>query len=245
MEGEEELRTYRCRQCRASLFTENDIEQHQRGLGQQAFAWAKRATAQGPTCSSLFIDCSLEWLGDMAEQEGKLFCPKCHAKLGAYKWYGDQCSCGYVAMIRTPSDCARLTLTPLPILIPLRCSVRGARQRFRCCRVAWIAWRRAPPLLACKCACRGARRPTLLPRASKRERTPPPTTTTTTQRRQWQLGVLAQRTTQCSCHRAPTRARNVHSTRGTDTELLLLPRRRDGRWGRQPLWHVLIIRWSS
>ena len=107
MEGEEELRTYRCRQCRASLFTENDIEQHQRGLGQQAFAWAKRATAQGPTCSSLFIDCSLEWLGDMAEQEGKLFCPKCHAKLGAYKWYGDQCSCGYVATERqTPSDCA-------------------------------------------------------------------------------------------------------------------------------------------
>ena len=34
-------------------------------------------------------------MGDIASSsEGKLTCPKCNAKLGLFRWHGNQCSCG-------------------------------------------------------------------------------------------------------------------------------------------------------
>jgi hypothetical protein len=52
----------------------------------------------------------------MEEQEGKLFCHKCNTKLGAYKWYGDQCSCGYVFRHITTTLCDTDRHSRLPLL---------------------------------------------------------------------------------------------------------------------------------
>ena len=37
----------------------------------------------------------LEWMGDLADVEGKLVCPRCAYRVGSYHWSGAQCSCGY------------------------------------------------------------------------------------------------------------------------------------------------------
>jgi len=48
------------------------------------------------TCSSLFLQEPLKWMGSMVDYEGTLLCPnsKCKAKLGSWNWGGSQCSCG-------------------------------------------------------------------------------------------------------------------------------------------------------
>ncbi|SAL97463.1 hypothetical protein [Absidia glauca] len=48
------------------------------------------------SCSSYFIE-PMEWMGrlqDSGEIQGRIDCPKCYCKLGAYNWSGEQCSCG-------------------------------------------------------------------------------------------------------------------------------------------------------
>ncbi|KAI8093231.1 protein-tyrosine phosphatase-like protein [Halteromyces radiatus] len=48
------------------------------------------------SCSSYFIE-PMEWMGrlqDSGEILGRIDCPKCCSKLGAYNWSGEQCSCG-------------------------------------------------------------------------------------------------------------------------------------------------------
>ncbi|ORZ15769.1 protein-tyrosine phosphatase-like protein [Absidia repens] len=48
------------------------------------------------SCSSHFIE-PMEWMGrlqDSGEIQGRIDCPKCYSKLGAYNWSGEQCSCG-------------------------------------------------------------------------------------------------------------------------------------------------------
>lgn len=47
-------------------------------------------------CSSFFFPDQprLPWFGDLTAQEGKLACPKCNNRVGAFKWTGEQCSCG-------------------------------------------------------------------------------------------------------------------------------------------------------
>lgn len=45
-------------------------------------------------CSSYFIE-PMQWMeGLVDETQGRIDCPKCQCKLGAYNWAGDQCSCG-------------------------------------------------------------------------------------------------------------------------------------------------------
>ncbi|CAO3656577.1 unnamed protein product [Mucor hiemalis] len=45
-------------------------------------------------CSSYFIE-PMEWLEGLIDGvQGRIDCPKCQCKLGAYNWSGDQCSCG-------------------------------------------------------------------------------------------------------------------------------------------------------
>ncbi|KAF1796716.1 dual specificity phosphatase [Mucor lusitanicus] len=49
---------------------------------------------QNNTCSSYFIE-PMQWQeGLIDELQGRIDCPKCQCKLGAYNWSGDQCSCG-------------------------------------------------------------------------------------------------------------------------------------------------------
>lgn len=45
-------------------------------------------------CGLLFIE-PMAWMGEaIREVEGKVMCPGCNCKLGAFNWYGMQCSCG-------------------------------------------------------------------------------------------------------------------------------------------------------
>ncbi|RCI01401.1 dual specificity phosphatase 12 [Rhizopus stolonifer] len=49
---------------------------------------------QNNTCSSYFIE-PMQWMeGLIDDVQGRIDCPKCQCKLGAYHWAGDQCSCG-------------------------------------------------------------------------------------------------------------------------------------------------------
>jgi dual specificity phosphatase 12 len=45
-------------------------------------------------CTSLFMHDKLEWMGELADVEGKLVCPRCAYRVGSYHWSGAQCSCG-------------------------------------------------------------------------------------------------------------------------------------------------------
>ena len=46
------------------------------------------------TCSSYFVDPDSLAIGAFTDNEGKLNCPHCAAKLGSFTWSGEQCSCG-------------------------------------------------------------------------------------------------------------------------------------------------------
>ena len=46
------------------------------------------------TCSSYFVDPDSLAIGAFTDNEGKLNCPHCRAKLGSFTWSGEQCSCG-------------------------------------------------------------------------------------------------------------------------------------------------------
>jgi len=81
---------YACKQCRAVLFNEDDLEDPPHAKAQQTF----NRGASGALCSSVFLAEGLDWMGDISSMEGKLCCPKCCTKLGLWNWAGAQCSCG-------------------------------------------------------------------------------------------------------------------------------------------------------
>ncbi|KAI8052528.1 dual specificity phosphatase 12 [Syncephalis plumigaleata] len=89
----------RCRKCRCPLLTDEHMITHTAGSGQSAFSPHRRNQSYGhytPTqCSSYFIE-PMEWIDGImdGDNEGKIQCPKCLAKLGQYSWSGTQCSCG-------------------------------------------------------------------------------------------------------------------------------------------------------
>jgi dual specificity phosphatase 12 len=77
---------------------------HDIGKGADAFSWQKRKEqlgrhgsqqAMSTACSSYFTE-PVEWMGEALRGvvEGKLLCPKCNSRLGAFNWAGMQCSCG-------------------------------------------------------------------------------------------------------------------------------------------------------
>ena len=45
------------------------------------------------SCASYFLHSPTEWMGEH-HQEGKIYCPKCTTRVGAFSWSGSQCSCG-------------------------------------------------------------------------------------------------------------------------------------------------------
>ena len=87
---------YCCKICRRLLFTNKDIMKHEKGEGQESFSWHKRQNNADTDCTSLFIDETMAWMGDVSAGEGRLLCPKCSNRVGAWSWNGAQCSCGYV-----------------------------------------------------------------------------------------------------------------------------------------------------
>lgn len=44
-----------------------------------------------PQCTSYFVASACDWM-DCSAVSGKLYCPKCTARVGSYNWSGSQCS---------------------------------------------------------------------------------------------------------------------------------------------------------
>lgn len=88
---------YACKRCGHQLGVPAQVAPHEPGPGQQAFAWSKReqVAAAVAECTSLFMHDKLEWMGELADVEGKLVCPRCAYRVGSYHWSGAQCSCGH------------------------------------------------------------------------------------------------------------------------------------------------------
>mmetsp|Transcript_33028 Transcript_33028/g.58168 ORF Transcript_33028/g.58168 Transcript_33028/m.58168 type:complete len:160 (+) Transcript_33028:308-787(+) len=87
------VQKYACKMCRVVIFTHLDIMTHAAVL-KKKFKKGNRTWERGKSfCSSIFVT-QLPWMGDLLSNDGKLFCPKCNAKLGQYLLSGLQCSCG-------------------------------------------------------------------------------------------------------------------------------------------------------
>ena len=95
-----------CRKCRRRLARGAHVLPHQYGRGMNSFSWKTRRKEAHATsskgfvgkCSSMFIT-PLSWMrgiedGDGGDISGKLTCPGCDTKIGAFAWSGIQCSCG-------------------------------------------------------------------------------------------------------------------------------------------------------
>jgi len=93
-----------CRKCRRRVARGAHVLRHDSGVGMDAFSWKARkkdAASSAPRsarCSSMFVT-PLSWMsgiedGDGGATAGKLLCPGCETKIGAFDWSGIQCSCG-------------------------------------------------------------------------------------------------------------------------------------------------------
>ncbi|XP_049850010.1 probable dual specificity protein phosphatase DDB_G0281963 [Schistocerca gregaria] len=103
---------YSCKICRTSLFQEADVVLH--CIGQHTHSYKKirkdiKSDSIPLTCTSWFIK-RKDWMGDMTELQGDIACPKCHTRLGSWKWDGSQCSCGtwvapFIQILKSRLDC--------------------------------------------------------------------------------------------------------------------------------------------
>lgn len=93
---------FKCRKCRQPLFRSSGIMTHTVGQGEAAFDWRSKVhssksveQSEDRLCAqSLFIE-PVQWMAESINQlDGKILCPKCHAKLGSFIWYGEKCPCG-------------------------------------------------------------------------------------------------------------------------------------------------------
>ena len=97
----------RCRRCGRLVARGRDVLPHRPGQGVDAFSWRRRrkmeaagasagAAGGGGGCQNLFTQ-PIAWMQgveDGVSTEGKLSCPKCEVKIGAFNWSGCQCGCG-------------------------------------------------------------------------------------------------------------------------------------------------------
>ncbi|XP_063862725.1 dual specificity protein phosphatase MPK-4-like isoform X4 [Scylla paramamosain] len=87
---------YKCRSCRLSLISLHSLVFHCPGetpLWTDP-KWSGRL-AKLTLCDKGIFTFPITWMGDLTESmQGKLHCPKCHAKLGSFSWHeGHRCSC--------------------------------------------------------------------------------------------------------------------------------------------------------
>jgi dual specificity phosphatase 12 len=92
----------RCRRCGRLLALMEHTIPHEHGAG-GARSFGVHKQRKGDTrsggvgqCSSLFVE-PISWMGDALHDgsvSGKLACPKCAGRLGAFSWAGEQCGCG-------------------------------------------------------------------------------------------------------------------------------------------------------
>jgi len=87
---------FSCRKCRRILFGEDDMEDPPHSQAKHNFSFRKLGHGGVDTslCGSFFLKEGISWMGDMSEIEGRVACPRCDGKLGAWHWSGAQCSCG-------------------------------------------------------------------------------------------------------------------------------------------------------
>jgi len=96
---------YSCKMCRTLIFTQDHYETPHHFIAKHSFS--KNRKSNNPTkstssssCQNIFlnIDNIPQWIYDthnsLEESEGRLSCWKCNAKIGYWKWAGNQCSCG-------------------------------------------------------------------------------------------------------------------------------------------------------
>ena len=104
---------YSCRKCRRILATSKNVLEHEAGTGIDAFSWrqrrrgndggANRTLPSSSSCSSIFVSPMTWMMLDQTEDNepvifqensGKIHCPKCRSKIGAFAWSGERCNCG-------------------------------------------------------------------------------------------------------------------------------------------------------
>ncbi|KAF0979629.1 hypothetical protein FDP41_001297 [Naegleria fowleri] len=94
---------YLCQICRHALFKQEDLIEHEptEKRGNKDFEYKKLRkdlkkgiSKSSKSCTSLYARDKMEWMGSMVGDEGRLDCPQCGHRVGAYKWSGSQCSCG-------------------------------------------------------------------------------------------------------------------------------------------------------
>ncbi|KAF2896041.1 hypothetical protein ILUMI_10134 [Ignelater luminosus] len=80
-----EPNVYRCKKCRRIVASESNLITHQ----------DTQSNARGFCTKTYFIE-PLSWMNNITQSpQGKLHCPKCNVKLGAFSWImGCQCPCG-------------------------------------------------------------------------------------------------------------------------------------------------------
>ncbi|CAI9087286.1 OLC1v1021323C1 [Oldenlandia corymbosa var. corymbosa] len=90
---------YRCKKCRRIVASQDHIQPHEPGGGQQCFKWKKRSgevDSKPAECSSIFVE-PMKWM-ESVQQYGcvgdKIQCMGCKARLGSFNWAGMQCNCG-------------------------------------------------------------------------------------------------------------------------------------------------------
>lgn len=102
-----ELFDLRCKRCRHTLATNDDVEPHEQpgpDLKQAKFIktagwkrWVVSTEEALSDCSHWFMPEPAAWMApelESQELEGKFLCPKCEAKVGGYSWQGLRCLCG-------------------------------------------------------------------------------------------------------------------------------------------------------
>ncbi|CAN6607494.1 tyrosine-protein phosphatase Yvh1p [Trichomonascus vanleenenianus] len=90
----------RCKKCRQTLATSTQFLVHEPKAGAGTTNSTRNGLAANASvnaaCTSYYIEPVIWMKGELEKGllEGKLSCPKCEAKLGAYHWQGSTCSCG-------------------------------------------------------------------------------------------------------------------------------------------------------
>lgn len=104
-DGQGQATLYRCRKCRSLLATSDNILETETGGQGAGFSWRKRDKFQKEGAGGLeasdgagggiFVE-PLRWMAATVEGQvqGKLYCPKCTARLGTFNWSGIQNNSG-------------------------------------------------------------------------------------------------------------------------------------------------------